>query len=217
MMKRVIQIPCLCILLITGANSASANNTTERLEDFGDIMQFALPIAGWGATYLNDDKEGRNQFYKSYATAIGTTTVLKGVYGKLRPNSTSETSFPSGHTTSAFAGAAFIDQRYGGAWGTVAYTAAAITGYSRIRSENHFADDVIAGASVALMSNWYWVTPYQSDVMVAPVTMGDGVGVVLSVNESRPNKKQHTSSPTQKPKFRYELAMGGAALQKKHH
>lgn len=85
----------------------------EDLEEFGDIMQFALPIAGFTSTYIADDLEGRKQFYKSFATSLGTTTVLKGAFGKLRPNGSSRTSYPSGHTTAAFQGAGFIDLRYG--------------------------------------------------------------------------------------------------------
>jgi hypothetical protein len=105
----------------------------EELENFGDVMQLALPAIGLGATWIYDDKEGAKQWFWSGLTSIGTTTVLKGVYGKLRPNgSTSATSFPSGHTTSAFWGASFLDMRYGKWWGIPAYTAAGITAYSRV-------------------------------------------------------------------------------------
>jgi membrane-associated phospholipid phosphatase len=83
----------------------------ESLEQFGDVMQFALPAIGLGATAIYKDKEGAKQWAYSGLTSIGTTTVLKGVYQKIRPNaSSSATSFPSGHTTAAVFGAAFLDQ-----------------------------------------------------------------------------------------------------------
>lgn len=212
--KNVVVTLGLCVVLASGPKYALANDsTTDSLESFGDIMQFALPLAGLGATYLTDDPEGRKQFYKSILTALGTTTALKGVYGKLRPSSTSKTSYPSGHTTSAFAGAAFIDQRYGHGWGSVAYVAAAITGYSRVRADKHFFDDVVAGASIGVMSNLLWVTPHDGNVVIAPAIIGDGIGVVLSVKESVPNQKKSFSPNTLKPKFRYELALGGASVQ----
>jgi len=199
------------------ASGVSAkDDTTQKLEDFGDIMQYALPLAAFGATYAMDDEEGRKQFYKSFLTALGTTTALKGVYAKLRPQSTSRTSFPSGHTTAAFAGAAFIDQRYGHGWGVFAYTAAGITGYSRVRSENHFADDVVAGASIALMSNWLWTTPYDSNVSVTPTVMGDGVGFAVSVREDVGDSGHRNTLVNENPRMRYELAMGGAGLKRNY-
>ena len=203
----------MLLLFVTSAAEAE-DDTTQTLEDFGDIMQYALPLTALGTTYALGDEEGSKQFYKSFFTALGTTTALKGVYSKLRPKSTSRTSFPSGHTTAAFAGAAFIDQRYGHKWGAIAYTAAGITGYSRVRSENHFADDVVAGASIAIMSNWLWVTPYESNVTVVPTVMGDGVGLAVTVKDQVAEKKHRIGLNELRPKFRYELSMGGAGLKR---
>ena len=65
----------------------------EELEQFGDVMQLALPAIGLGATWIYDDWDGTKQWFWSGLTSIGTTTVLKGVYQKIRPNaSTSATS-----------------------------------------------------------------------------------------------------------------------------
>ena len=90
----------------------------EELEKFGDAMQLVIPLTGLGLTAVNKDMEGAKQFGWHGLTAIGTTTVLKGVYQKIRPNnSSSATSFPSGHTTAVFFGASFLDQRYGKWWG----------------------------------------------------------------------------------------------------
>jgi hypothetical protein len=44
----------------------------------------ALRIAQvFGATYICNDREGRKQWLYTCVTAIGTTTVLKGVYQTL--------------------------------------------------------------------------------------------------------------------------------------
>ena len=107
----------------------------EALVEFGDAMQFVLPGIGLGLTAVYGDKEGAKQWAWSGLTSIGTTTVLKGFYSKVRPNSSdSALSFPSGHTTAVFWGASFLDQRYGAWWGVPAYTAATITAYSRVIS-----------------------------------------------------------------------------------
>ena len=97
-----------CFFII---NPVQAVNN-ESLENFGDIAQIALPVIGLGATWGYSDKEGAKQWLWTGVTSVGTTTVLKEVYEKVRPNAAqSATSFPSGHTTGAFFGAAFLDQR----------------------------------------------------------------------------------------------------------
>jgi len=62
------------------------------------------------------------------------------------------TSFPSGHTTEAFALASVISSHYEEAWiKNTAYTVASLVGIARIYNDAHFASDVLAGA---LIGNW---------------------------------------------------------------
>ena len=101
-MRRLISV--LALTLVFSVHAEEDDNLTK----FGDVMQIALPALGLGATYIYDDREGRKQWLYTGATAIGSTSVLKVVYAKMRPNfSESRTSFPSGHTTGAF-----LDQRW---------------------------------------------------------------------------------------------------------
>ncbi len=181
----------------------------DNLTKFGDIMQIALPALGLGATYIYDDREGRKQWLYTGVTAIGTTSVMKVIYAKVRPNfSESRTSFPSGHTTGAFFGAAFLDQRYGKWWGIPSYTAAVITAYSRIQSDNHFVDDTLMGASVGLMSSWLWTTPYEGKVALIPAYVEDGFGVQLQVNEG--GKRDKYRGLDEQANWRYSIAFGPA-------
>jgi len=143
----------------------------EELEKFGDVMQFALPAIGLGATAYYKDKEGAKQWAYSGLTAVGTTTVMKGIYQKIRPESDSPTSFPSGHTTGAFFGAAFLDQRYGKWWGIPAYTAAGITGYSRVISDTQHVDDTVVGARTDIITNRYLVTLVEVPGRLIPFTL----------------------------------------------
>ena len=133
--------------------AGDSDSGSEDLRTFGDIMQIALPVIGGGATFFTNpeegkmwDREGTKQFAWSYGSSWVTTYAIKLAAGKMRPNGDNRTSFPSGHTMSAFAGAAFIDARYGRWWGVPSYAAALVTGYSRVESQWHFADDVLAGA-----------------------------------------------------------------------
>ena len=136
-----------------------AKSTTETL---GDIFQVAIPLGAYGTTLYEDDKEGEYQFYKAYATTLGSTFLLKYTLQEPRPDSDNTDSFPSGHTSSAFSGASFIHMRYGWKNAIIPYLAATYTGYSRIASEKHYLHDVLAGAAIGVFSSWYFVSPYKN-------------------------------------------------------
>lgn len=133
----------------------STSLATSAPQTTGDVLEILIPATGRGATYLYADPQGRWQWLYSGATTLGAVEILKPLTEKIRPNGTTTASFPSGHTASAFWGAAFLNTRYGPWWGVPAYGLAALTGYSRLRTDADFADDVLAGASIALLSNLY--------------------------------------------------------------
>ncbi len=212
--SRTLVVTVVLILLGSALQVPVARGENRDLIEAGDYLQVLIPAAGLAGTYVADDPEGRSQFWKTYLSANLITTVGKGVYSKLRPRGTARVSFPSGHTTAAFVGAGFIDSRYGHLWGSIAYSAAALTGYSRIDADAHFADDVLAGASVGLFNTWYWVTPYKSTVSLLPMAVKDGVGVMISVQDPRFVKEEEILEGKRPRKFRYELAFGSAFLEK---
>ncbi|HSS47552.1 MAG TPA: phosphatase PAP2 family protein [Thermoanaerobaculia bacterium] len=87
------------------------------------------------------------------------TPALKYVTGRSRPHDATRTfdlhafsnksSFPSGHTTEAFAVASVIATEYDSSWiKGVAYGSAALVGFARIHHQAHFFSDVTAGAVV---------------------------------------------------------------------
>ena len=185
----------------------------EDWEEFGDAMQFVLPLAGLGLTAGYKDKEGAKQWAWSGLTSLGTTTVLKGVYQKIRPNaSSSKTSFPSGHTTAAFFGASFIDMRYGKWWGIPAYALAGLTAYSRVVTDNHHVDDTIMGASIAMFSSWYWVTPRDGAVSLVPFQQNDAYGVSLRFEGG--GKTDVISGLDENDRWRYAIIFGPASQDK---
>jgi len=182
----------------------------ESWEEFGDAMQFVLPLAGLGLTAAYRDKEGAKQWGWSGLTSLGTTTVLKGVYGKIRPNaSESKTSFPSGHTTAAFFGASFIDMRYGKWWGIPSYVLAGLTAYSRVVTDNHHVDDTLMGASIAMFSSWYWVTPHEGAVSLVPFQSNDAYGISLRFEEG--GQTDTLSHLEDDDRWRYLIIFGPAS------
>lgn len=186
----------------------------DDLREAGDVLQYAIPLAGLGATYIYDDKEGRWQLVKSAAANVATIALMKEGVGKLRPDFGQRTSYPSGHTNGAFLGAAFLNTRYGPYWGVPAYSLAVLTGYSRVDADAHFTDDVVAGASIALLYNWAIVTPMSKNVALVPMRVADGYGFGVAVSGAAPNGGPVTPGPVGPTRFRFEYAFTAGYLRK---
>ena len=163
----------IALTMIFGINYlAYAKNTTESI---GDILAIAVPTVAYGTSLYLDDKYGQMQFFKSYGVTMGATYFLKYTVREKRPDSNNKDSFPSGHTSSAFAGASFIHKRYGLKYAVLPYIAAIYTGYSRVHSNRHYTRDVVAGATIGILSSWYFVTPYKN-LQVIPIINNNIVG-----------------------------------------
>lgn len=74
------------------------------------------------------------------------TTGLQFATQRRRPDGSNSQSFPSGHTSGAFALAAVIEEFYGPWFGVPSFALASLVGISRIDSNKHVASDVLAGA-----------------------------------------------------------------------
>lgn len=128
------------------------------------------------------------------ATAYLTTGVLtyvgKQACGVMRPDGSSNNSFPSGHTAVAFTGAEMLRQEYGGWYGVGGYAVAGLIGLARIHNNRHWASDVIAGAGVGILSArvGYWLYPYtrrlirgkRTQITALPFYTGEAGGLSFS-------------------------------------
>ncbi len=157
--------------MLLGAATAQDGNagTHERWEyllvDTGDVLQIALPVSAGIATLLNKDYKGTENFALSYATTMLITYSLKGITKRQRPEGRNAyDSFPTGHTSSAFSGASFIQRRYGWKYGKYAYFLAALVGVSRMEGPDGFHDiwDVLGGAAVGIGSTYLFTKPYEN-------------------------------------------------------
>lgn len=136
----------------------------KTIEHIGDVTQIAVPVTALAMTLIKKDKKGVWQFAKSYGTTFVITRILKKTISKTRPdNKWSFDSFPSGHTSSAFSGASFIQKRYGWKIGAPAYALAVFTGYSRVHAKKHYPIDALAGAAIGIGSTYIFTTPYQQE------------------------------------------------------
>ncbi len=204
--------------MILAAISANTLASEKSLKQAGDILQMALPISALGVTFLKGDTEGSWQLAKSTGTTIAITHALKFASQKRRPDFSSNSSFPSGHTATAFSGASFYYTRYGAKWGVPAYALAAYTGWSRVNGEKHYWDDVVAGASIAILSNLYFTKPISEDVLISPRVEGDSLGLNLLISNAAFGNKPSRASYTKSfdPEFRFEFAMGPSQMKMKN-
>lgn len=146
------------------------DNNHERweyaLEDTGDFLQLALPVTAGIMTLVKKDYKGTERLALSYGTTLAITHSLKYAIRKQRPEGRNDyNSFPSGHTSSAFSGASFIQRRYGWKFGTYAYLLATLVAVSRTEAPDGYHDgwDVLAGAAIGIGSTYIFTKPYSRE------------------------------------------------------
>lgn len=159
-------------------NTAMRNVMTgARL--FGDPGTVVLGAALWAGGELSGDRElaiDGARALEAVAAAASVTWLIKGVSGRARPYESPAAardfrfgrgfgtrgefqSLPSGHTSAAFAFASAITARVAlrsadrARWlGPLLYGAAALTGFSRMYDDKHWASDVVLGAGIGVVS-----------------------------------------------------------------
>lgn len=125
---------------------------------FGDWAGQLVPniayIVGQSAFGINGDEKGYNRalgMFKATAYSVSVTTVLKYSIREPRPDNHQErNSFPSGHTTSAFAFGGYVLEEHGWKWGIPALGLSLFSGLSRINDNRHRLQDVLSGATIGL-------------------------------------------------------------------
>ena len=124
---------------------------------FDDYVQY-VPVTYFaiGEYFGTPSKHNFNERVLLGCTAaiitVATTQGVKFAVGEERPDTKSHTSFPSGHTATAFMGAELVRLSYGNWVGLGAYTVAAGIGFLRMYNERHWLNDVIAGAGFGILS-----------------------------------------------------------------
>lgn len=124
----------------------------EVAEDvFGPLISGALVAGFFTAGRLSRAQSLRDASYDMAIACLvtqGYTFALKAAVGRERPNGENNQSFPSGHTSNAWAMAAVLDGHYRRHIAIPAYSVAALVGVSRMRNNKHWFSDVVAGATL---------------------------------------------------------------------
>ena len=153
----------------------------KTLDNLGTAGVVAAIIPSLFSVYASDDYLTAGvMFAETMLVASGTYSALKTVVKRNRPymyydggsegdmeDGDYENSWPSGHTTNAFAAAVFAGYTFSAynpdspwkipVWIAALGTASA-TGVLRVASGNHFPSDVISGAAIGALSGF--LVPY---------------------------------------------------------
>ena len=155
MMHKVVMAMLLC--LVTYSNVWSQNKEYHG-DGIDDALRFvplatAFTLKAAGVESASSCKRLVVNSALSVAISSGTTWGLKHAVSRKRPDGTDNRSFPSGHTTLAFAGATLLykEYRHQSKWiGVAGYAVAAATAVDRVRRNRHHWEDVAAGAAIGI-------------------------------------------------------------------
>jgi membrane-associated phospholipid phosphatase len=169
-MKARIIISFMSLLLLGSSFTVSAQTLDKGIWElrnnaipdfhysYDDYLQYApaaVMVGMKACGYESRSSWGRMLVSDAFSAAImaGAVNAIKYSVGRLRPDGSRHNSFPSGHTATAFMTASMLHKEYGwrSPWFSIGgYTAAAVTGVSRICNNKHWLTDVVAGAAIGI-------------------------------------------------------------------
>jgi membrane-associated phospholipid phosphatase len=144
------------------SNQEIKEERDEHFQDFhtsiDNYLQFAPIAAGYAMLIDNPEHSFRNYTEKVVLTEVMLNAIIqpvKHITKVPRPDTGAPNSFPSGHTTQAFAGATVFSDEFAQhnlALEAAAYSSAAAVGVMRVLNNRHWAGDVVAGAGFGILS-----------------------------------------------------------------
>ncbi len=180
-------------------SSGTLRKVSEAVAPFGSEYSFGTLGAFYLAGKLLKNEKAlavaEDGLVSSLIAAGVISPILKATVGRRRPSQTDSTfsrdegavSFPSGHTTQAFAVASVVAAHYRSPWVRIgAYGLAGLVGFSRMEQGAHYASDVVAGALLGIAVGNAVVRFNESErlrISVVPSTSSRnrGVAVMFSI------------------------------------
>lgn len=177
-MKRYIFI-LLAVLIIMPIQAQDASVADVPIEITGsrkgvrtstDVAVIAMPAATLAIAIVKQDWKGIAIGAAECAGTFAVTYGLKYLIKKQRPDHSDNHSFPSGHTSIAFADASFVMRRYGWKFGVPMYAVAGYVAWGRTYAKKHDFWDVFAGAGIGAAVGLLCTTPFakEHNITVAP-------------------------------------------------
>jgi len=159
--------------------SMFADNFFEVGETIGNgAFPVAASVLSWGigeAAGSQRLSEFGSDLFRAQAVNGFLTIALKASINRTRPNGGSY-SYPSGHTSSAFAAASTVYADFGKTWGIPAFVLAGYVGLSRLQEGRHYVSDVVAGGILGTYVSLKLARRKKSEnkISIAPL-INDGV------------------------------------------
>jgi len=171
---RVFELVCLGLLFLFCFNAFAS----DEVEFAGEVVLTGIIAVSSGSILYMKDKNGAVQYAEGALSNLGLTYGLKNIIDKKRPNG-DDGSFPSAHTSVAFQNAVFVHKRYGLKKAIPLYVGASFVGYSRIESNQHYVEDVFAGAGLGALCSIYF-TKKKNDISINPVLESKFYGILVN-------------------------------------
>jgi membrane-associated phospholipid phosphatase len=184
------------------ARDMMRRNRTEDLDDFtsdvqklGTVYNFRILLGFYAAGLIFDDERARAVAAEGLASSLVAagliTPTLQWITGRSRPRASDDPyalsafsrniSFPSGHTTHAFAVASVIATEYDAIWvKAAAYGLASVVGLSRMYKDAHHLSDVTAAALIGTAvgrSVAHFGRSSRGSLSISPAATTNGIGL----------------------------------------
>ena len=136
--------------------------------NYGNWIQYFPGAAVWGLKACGvPSRHDLGQMAVAHAGGAVASLILdhgpKWVFDRMRPDGSWANSFPSGHTTTAFLTATWLQKEYGDQlpWLCgIGYGVATLTAQQRILRNKHWTTDTMAGAILGILAGefGYWIS-----------------------------------------------------------
>ncbi len=141
----------------------------HRPMHFDDVLQYVPSLSVYGLHAMgipgkHDLWTGSKLYLLSSFLMLITVQSTKDITKARRPDGFGLNTFPSGHVSTAFVAAEFLNQEYKdrSPWfGIAGYAIASVVGYMRIYNNRHWFRDCVTGAGmgIGITRLTYWVYP----------------------------------------------------------
>lgn len=167
----------LVVLLLFAFFTQVQARKKSSFEIYGDIFQY-LPAMAATYSLIRQDYKGLGQLAIGTGSTLALTYAIKysfiGIsrsrpnWAKIsqRPENGSYDGFPSGHSSSAFSAAGFMQRRYGWKYGVPTTILATLVGISRITAKRHTITQVVAGSLLGYGFSYLFSSRFENNFSV---------------------------------------------------